>query len=292
MVDGAVLRLARRVFFGLAQRALELTRSVALWFARSVRGLAALGTAWLDYQVNKPYVKSIEDLRTLCHQSTLHKDGRVEFSFSAFTFVSKEYTVYYGRLSNRKLTPETINKSLERVPDEDVYPTAPSHITGVEKVDSSSFFKGPMLTFYVELGGSGQIAKALLQEAETLEILRRRPHPNVVRYHGCQVHRGRIVGLLLERHPCTLEERLYNGSHDLNLKLGFNGVKLGVRHLHSLGLAHNDIKPSNIMVSADNTWILIDMGSCRSIRDTLIIAGHPEWQISSKEHDEAALSEL
>ena len=268
MIDGAILRPAR-VFFRLAQLALELTRSVALWFARSVRGLINPGIAWLDYRVNTPHVKSIEDLRTLCHQSTLNEDGDLEFSYSAFTFVTKGYTVYYGRSSNKLLTLETINKSLERVPDEDVYPMAPSHMTSVTKADSSSFFKGPMLTFYVELGGSGQIAKALLQEAEVLELLQRKPHSNVIGYHGCQVHQGRIVGLLLERHPCTLAERLRNGGHDLDLDLGFEGIKSGVRHLHSLRLAHNDIKPSNIMVSEDNTWIVNDLGSCRPVGESL-----------------------
>ncbi|OCK92310.1 kinase-like protein, partial [Cenococcum geophilum 1.58] len=191
-----------------------------------------------------------------------------------------------------KLTLETINKSLERVPDEDVYPIAPSHITSVTKADSSFFFKGPMLTFYVELGGSGLIAKALLQEVEMLEFLQCNPHPNVIRYYGRQVHRGRIVGLLLERHPYTLEERLRNDGHNLDLKSGFDGIKSGVRHLHSLELAHNDIKPSNIMVSAEDTWILIDFGSCRPVGESLTVAGCPEWQTSSKEHDEAALSEL
>ncbi|KAF2254193.1 hypothetical protein BU26DRAFT_134906 [Trematosphaeria pertusa] len=162
MIDGAVPRLARRVFSGLARHTLELTRSVALWFARGVRGLAALGIAWLHYRLNTPHVKSLKDLRTLCHQSTLDKDGHMKFSHSTFTFVTKGYTVYYGRSSNRKLNLETVNKSLECVPDEDVYPMAPPHITSVTKADSSSFFKGPMLTFYAELGGSGQIAKALL----------------------------------------------------------------------------------------------------------------------------------
>jgi serine/threonine protein kinase len=290
-MDSAILKPAR-VFFGLTQLALELTGSVALWFARSVLRLVYPAISWLDYRVNFPHVKSIEDLRTLCHQSTLNKDGDLEFLHSAFTFVTERYVVYYGRSSIKPLTLETINKSLERVPDEDVYPVAPSHMTSVTKADTNSYSKGPMLTFYVELGGSGQIAKALLQEAEVLEFLQRNPHPNVIRYHGCQIHRGRIVSLLLERHPYTLEERLRNGGHDLDLVLGFAGIKSGVSHLHSLGLAHNDIKPSNIMVSADNTWILIDLGSCRPIGESLIIAGRPEWQTSLKEHDEAALSEL
>jgi serine/threonine protein kinase len=65
-----------------------------------------------------------------------------------------------------------------------------------------------------------------------------------------------------------------------------------VRHLHSFERTHDDGKPSNIMVSADNTWIIIDFGSCRPIGDSLVVAGRPEWQISSKEHGEAVLREL
>jgi serine/threonine protein kinase len=245
-----------------------------------------------NYRVDTPLVKSLEDLRTLCNHNTIDDDGNLEFSHSTFSFVTKEHTVYCGRSLMRKLTLEVVNESLKPVADKDVYPEAPSHITKVTTTDSGFFIKRPALTFYDELGGSEKIAQSLLQEAEMLERIKRNPHPNLVRYHGCQVYRGRIVGLVLERYHCTLEERMRNGDGDVDLELGFDGLKSGVMHLHSLGLAHNDIKASNIMVGLDNTWILVDMGSCRPFGEDLIMAGNPQWETSSQQHDEDALSEL
>lgn len=214
-------------------------------------------------------------------------NGNLELSYSTFSFVTKVYTVYHGQSSIKKLTLETINESSKLVADEDVYPEAPSHITRVIKADGH-FFKRPALTFYDEIGGSGKIAKELLLELEMLELLERDPHPNIMRYHSCQVHRSRILGLVLERYPYTLEERMRNGGHDLNLKVGFDGIKSGMGH-HSLRLAHNDIKASNIMVDADNTWILVDIGP---FGENLSTAGIPEWETSSQQHDDDALSEL
>jgi hypothetical protein len=45
------------------------------------------------------------------------------------------------------------------------------------------------------------------------------------------------------------------------------------------------------MVGVNNTWILIDMGSCRLFGENLIMAGNPEWETSSQQHEDA-LSEL
>ncbi|CDF37012.1 unnamed protein product [Chondrus crispus] len=41
------------------------------------------------------------------------------------------------------------------------------------------------------------------------------------------------------------------------------GVQEGILHLHSLRLCHNDINPSNIMISEENTAVIIDFDSCR-----------------------------
>ncbi|KAH8726236.1 hypothetical protein GQ44DRAFT_705986 [Phaeosphaeriaceae sp. PMI808] len=227
---------------GLARCALGFARSVVLWFTRNIRRLAAAGITWPTYRINAPLVKSLEDLRTHCNHNTIDDDGNLEFSYSTFSFITKEHTVHCGRSLVKKLTLEIVNESLELVADKEVYPEAPSHITRVTTIDSGFFIKGPALTFYEELRGSEKIAQLLLQEAKMLEQIERNPHPNIVRYHGCQVYRGRIVGLVLERYPCTLEERMRNGGGDVNLEVCFDGLKSGVMHLHSLGLAHNDIK--------------------------------------------------
>jgi serine/threonine protein kinase len=113
------------------------------------------------------------------------------------------------------------------------------------------------------------LAKVLLQEAEILELLRRHAHRNIARYHGCIVERERIDGLVLDRYPLTLRSRLKD------LKIGpserekfdivrcFEGIKAAVQHLHSLGLAHNDLTPDNVMVDKEDVPVVIDFGSCR-----------------------------
>jgi serine/threonine protein kinase len=55
------------------------------------------------------------------------------------------------------------------------------------------------------------------------------------------------------------------------------GVESGIRHLHALGLVHNDINPSNIMLDGDE-GIIIDFGSCRRVGESVEDAGRTyEW---------------
>ncbi|KAL5463080.1 hypothetical protein PMIN06_001322 [Paraphaeosphaeria minitans] len=107
MIGRAVHIFPRRVFSWVIGHVLGLTRSVALWFARRVQGLAALDIPWLPCRVNTPHVKAIEDLRTLCNHSTIKEDGDVASSYPAFTFVTEgSHDVYFGRSSNTNLTLE------------------------------------------------------------------------------------------------------------------------------------------------------------------------------------------
>lgn len=67
-------------------------------------------------------------------------------------------------------------------------------------------------------------------------------------------------------------------------------------HLHSLGLAHNDINPSNIMVKG-GVPILIDFGSCQPYGTRLQSLGTSGWYeellfTSEKKHDTYALGKL
>lgn len=181
-----------------------------------------------------------------------------------------------------------VRQSLKRVPDEDVYPMAQSHTTTTTL--GENYFKTPRLKTYDVFQGTGLVAELLLREAETLELLLRNPHPNLIQYHGCKVCRGRIVGLVLKRYRGTLEEYMKRGN--VISLASFNGIKLAVQHLHSLGYAHNDIKADNIMIDADNAWILVDMDSCRPFGEKLIMAGDRAWIASSPENDKIALDKL
>ena len=74
------------------------------------------------------------------------------------------------------------------------------------------------------------------------------------------------------------------------------GLRSGVQHLHSLGLAHNDLNPSNIALDDNDRPIIIDFGSCNTFGDTLWSAGTQGWAddfvTSAQQHDERALAKI
>lgn len=45
--------------------------------------------------------------------------------------------------------------------------------------------------------------------------------------------------------------------------LCLQGIESGIRHMHSLGLVHNDINPSNIMIDSADRPVIIDFDSCK-----------------------------
>ena len=136
------------------------------------------------------------------------EDGNPIFLCSSFGYISDEWVAYFGKsnLRKRDLDQKTIWESLQRLPDEDVYPEAPSNITVVSPRSTRLFLKKPKL--HLDFVGTGLLPKLMLQEAETMELLLRNPHPHIVRYHGCLIKRGRIVSLVLDRLPVTLQHRL------------------------------------------------------------------------------------
>lgn len=247
----------------------------------------------------EPQVDSIRDLHPLCEVFS-SENGHQIFLRSTFAFVTGDYRVYFGQAPIRKkeLSPEDIKERLKRVPDEDVFPEAQSHITTVSiPVTGNVYIKGPKLTIYDDVEGTGLLSKLLLQEAEILELLTRNQHPNLIRYHGCIVERGRIIGLVLDRYSTTLENRLEDGAPRFDAKPCMNCLTSAVEHLHSLGLAHNDLTPMNIMVDEYDTPIIVDFGSCRPFGKDLITAGTPGWVdeefvTSDQRHDKIALRKI
>jgi serine/threonine protein kinase len=66
------------------------------------------------------------------------------------------------------------------------------------------------------------------------------------------------------------------------MKACLSGILAGIRRLHSLGLVHNDITPSNIMFDDDGTPVLIDFDSCRQVGELL---RHTETKRTHEWHD-------
>ncbi|KAH7111045.1 serine/threonine-protein kinase-like protein [Dendryphion nanum] len=245
-------------------------------------------------------IKSVRDLSPLFEAFSEEDDehGNPIFLYSSFGFITKEYIAYFGQSSLRKseLTPKEIKNCLKIVPDEDVYPTAPANVTVfATPLDSNVFFKGPKLN--TAFLNTGLLPKLLLREAEIMETLMRNPHPNIVGYRGCKIERGLIVGLVLDRYPLTLQQRMKEGARHFNVENCMRKISSAVRHLHSLGLAHNDLTPMNIMIDEHDTPFVIDYGSCQPFGGDLITGGTWGWidedfTTSEQKHDEISLGKI
>lgn len=181
-----------------------------------------------------------------------------------------------------------------------------------EPLPPNSHVKKPCLTSYDRIRKRphpNAIADALLQEAKVCERVKRHPHPNIAVYLGCQVSSdGRLTGLCFARYPTTLMQEVNPGSlgkrhlrsvrprgKDYSGVLA--GVERGVRHLHGLGWAHNDINPSNIMLDGDE-GVVIDLGSCTRVGESLRGVGRTyEWydekvEVAVPQNDIDALDEI
>ncbi|ORY56654.1 kinase-like domain-containing protein [Pseudomassariella vexata] len=157
------------------------------------------------------------------------------------------------------------------------------------------------------------VASTTYNHCYTCEVIRNHPHPNVASYYGCRDTRGRVSGLCFKRYTSTLSEKV--SPHHLNktaflssnrllvnqaVELLLASIRNGIRHLHALGLVHNDITPSNIMLDDDGTAVIIDFDSCRQvgalIRETKTKRTHgwhdPNVNVASETNDLDALAEL
>jgi len=144
----------------------------------------------------------------------------------------------------------------------------------------------------------GLLARLFLKETKTFKALIQKPHHrNIIQYHGYIVHQRHITSIVLNQCLKTLKGQLRKGAHNFNKRLYMDGIKSGVKYLHSLRYTHNDLNLSNIIVGEDNTPIIIDLGSCKHFSKAFISRGIYGWIdedfITSKwRHDKAALIKL
>ncbi|KAF2871233.1 hypothetical protein BDV95DRAFT_57344 [Massariosphaeria phaeospora] len=129
---------------------------------------------------------------------------------------------------------------------------------------------------------------------------------------GCKVANNRIIGLCFKKYTGSLQDRLNPGilnksafilSQDrVQLRIRASRylpqIEEGIRYLHSLGLIHNDINPANIMLSENESPIIIDFEtSCAPGKDLGMAKRtygwcDPQVNISQVCNDLDALAEL
>lgn len=157
---------------------------------------------------------------------------------------------------------------------------------------------------------SPNLEQQILHEVETCEVLKSHPHPNIAIYKGCLRANGRVSGICFQLYMFTLQEKVNPGhmcksnfssdrlAVDNVTKSCLAGILAGIRHLHSLGIVHNDIKPSNIMFEEDGTPVINDFGSCRKVGASLQGVGRtygwhdPEVETALKKNDLDAFADL
>jgi len=243
-------------------------------------------------------IRSKKDLTSLCEVENI---GTGAFIRSTFTYIDDHDRAWFGQTTDiRKydLTVQDLNRILQRVPDERIYPLKTTTLSSTsEEIRNQSYIKRPKLLCLDNEAEAKLLPKLLLGEAEVLQFLNQHPHPNIIKFHGCTVNRGRITGIALEKYSVILQYRHEDVPHPLDVDACMHGIRAAVKHLHSFGLAHNDLNPTNIALDSDDNPILLDFGSCRKFGEGLLSGGTSGWtdedySTSAQCHDELAVGKL
>ncbi len=247
-----------------------------------------------------PVLSGLQDLTII----QAFDQGATVAKYVTFYLVTDEDELFFGQLfkPKKEISLAEYNAALEHVPDSEIYPEVPPGaaltIAPTSLDDNSAFIKRSGLNCYESMKGTNFVPKGVLEETLVMEQISQPPHPNIIRYLGCRVRRGRITSIFLERLEYSLMQYIHEpGFADLD-KTGFvDALESAVAHLHALGLAHNDINPYNIMVRDDGTPVLIDFGSCQPFGGRLQSLGSPGWYeelffTSQAKHDLYALNKL
>ena len=247
-----------------------------------------------------PVALGLQDLTIL----EAFDQGATVAKYVTFYLVTAEDEVYFGQLfkPKKEISLEEYNAALEHVPDSEIYPEVPPDtaltIAPTDLDDTSAFIKRSGLNCYEDMKGTNFVPNGVLEETLIMEQLSQTQHPNIICYLGCRVRRGRITSICLEQLEHTLMQYIHEPVFAALDKTKFvDALESAVAYLHSLGLAHNDINPYNIMVREDGTPVLIDFGSCQPFGGRLQSLGSPGWYeemffTSQAKHDEFALKKL
>jgi serine/threonine-protein kinase 11 len=118
-------------------------------------------------------------------------------------------------------------------------------------------------------------ARSLTLERE-IRNMRRLNHPNIIRLLEV-LHRKETntVYLILEYARGSLKEQRFSEPEAVSI---FRQIVNGLMYLHSEGLVHQDIKPSNLLVFDDGVVKIADFGIGHSFASAEAVIGTPAYQ--------------
>jgi hypothetical protein len=118
----------------------------------------------------------------------------------------------------------------------------------------------------------------MVEEAKIYEILKKHLHPNICIYYGCVRRGDYLTAICLKKYARSLQHAVWNEDHTLDSAKILDGISEGLRFLHeTLGLVHNDINPSNIMLNDTGDAVIIDFDSCLPIGQEIGKGGTFGW---------------
>ncbi|CEN61423.1 hypothetical protein ASPCAL08077 [Aspergillus calidoustus] len=235
-----------------------------------------------------------------------------------------EIFIGHSHRQSNALRVSTMKAALKRAPDDEVYPRLPERNNNTTTTTTTCTTGTPLQPLTLapadiladpsqifekqpDIGwccvSAEEFAARMFHEARIMQMTAEKSHPYIIKYYGLRVERELVKSLVFERldkalvkYAATREfARLDKGSF-------FRRLESAVRHLHSLGLAHNDIHPNNVMIrereNGEVEPVLIDFGSCAPVGEKLqFTLGTPGWyeeefDTSEKEHDLYALGKM
>lgn len=254
--------------------------------------------AGMRYTSKGPY--HLSELFNTGHDSSLT-------SIETYATTFRDDIAYKGRLQGKphEATDEAIEACLRRILDEHAFPLLPAGalVYDGDLAAPSIFIKRPYVGDFNFEAPDNSIADLMMGEIHMLEEVQQQPHPNVMRYHGCVARRGRVVGLALGRLPQEIANilRLTEDTPPLvpeaTKRRWVADIAAGLKHLHRIGLAHNDVEDKNIMLDDEGKAVLIDFDCCAAFGKGLIKARLHSWEgaeqyVSHPRNDWHALEEL
>ena len=132
------------------------------------------------------------------------------------------------------------------------------------------------------LGELQRVENGVSQLEREVSLMRRYQHKNILKLHEV-LHdtKNDVVYLIIDYADCGSLQDLIDNPIPLDdeiVRSIFYQVLQALKYLHSSGMVHQDIKPSNILVNSNGKVVLADFGVGHSFQSTEMVVGSPAYQ--------------